>query len=130
MNLYRLPDGTWVGTQAEWKVKAKEMGFAANVAPEPIDVPINPKADLIAFLNARNEERSQPRFDPNAEVGTEPPATTVPAPSPLTGVELDNAFAAAPLNQRLRLAVTAIDGASAMLGAAMAKIAELTRPTQ
>jgi len=43
MNLYRLKDGTFVGTQADAKQSGQEW--------EPFDFPINPKSDTIQALN-------------------------------------------------------------------------------
>lgn len=43
MNLYRLKDGTFVGTQADAKSSGQEW--------EPFDFPTNPKSDTIEALN-------------------------------------------------------------------------------
>lgn len=100
--LYRTDAGTWVGTQADWKEKQQEEGASGSGTPEPIEVPTNPKSDFIDFLNALGGQAPAPR-----PVQAE---TTVPTIIHTDGpIDLDELFEKAPINQRLRLAVAAID---------------------
>ena len=113
MKLY-IANGTYVGTQAEAKAVTKDF--------EQVEVPVD-KAGLIDYLNGL-------RMATVAEV--EPvvvehaaPADPVDLPKgfgdpsvPFTVgrlIDLDEAFAAAPIRQQLRLAVVAIDNASVHL---------------
>ena len=49
MQTYRLASGVFVGTQADAKASGEKW--------EPVEVPTNPKADLIKFLNELSDER-------------------------------------------------------------------------
>lgn len=109
MNLYRNTDGTWVGTKAEAEKDAAK-----------IDVPINPKSAVIAFLNGLNEERCPMPHVPNTEtvaamqeIRDVSEANTAPT-TPLS-ISLDEQVATAPLRRRLGWAVEAIDAAESML---------------
>lgn len=63
MNLYRLEDGTFVGTQADAKSSGQKW--------EPFDFPINPKADTIQALNRLVAEKASQTPQP-----AEPTPTT------------------------------------------------------
>lgn len=97
MKLY-IANGTYVGTQAEAKAITKNF--------ELVEVPVD-KAGLIDYLNGLCAAASE---DAPAVVieNTPPPALSEP-------IDLDSAFEAAPLSTQLRLAVVAIDTASANL---------------
>lgn len=104
MKLY-IANGTYCGTQVEAKAINKQF--------EQVEVPVD-KAGLIEYLNALVETR-----EVGVILGMEAAQTSVatggePVPSPMA---LDEAFENAPLSTQLRLAVVAIDAASANLSA-------------
>ncbi len=118
MKLYSA-NGTYCGTQADAKAISKEF--------EAVDVPVD-KAGLIDYLNGLVKnlpDLGDGRYLPSAVPSTESATTgAVEPPEPViapgtfilaTGSQLDEAFALAPIGQRLRLAVTAIDTADAMI---------------
>lgn len=106
MKLY-IANGTYCGTQADAKAISKEF--------ETVDVPVD-KAGLIDYLNGITPCPLD--HTPNAETieaMNEVRAATGGPSIPAAGSDLDEAFAKAPIGQRLRLAVTAIDTADAMI---------------
>lgn len=103
MNLYRNADGTWVGTKAE-----------AEKGASKIEVPINPKSAVIAFLNGLNAERREVVV---SEANTETTPMDEPMSSfPPVNMSLDEQVSTAPLRRRLGWAVEAIDSAESMIG--------------
>lgn len=98
MKLY-IADGTYCGTQAEAKAISKQF--------EAVDVPVD-KAGLIAYLNDHCERLERTPNTETIAAMNECRAATGGDPVPF---DLDTAFEQAPLRQRLRLAVTAIDAA-------------------
>lgn len=104
MKLY-IADGTYCGTQAEAKAISKQF--------EAVDVPVD-KAGLIAYLNnAALVVAAETVADTVAALNT--PSSIAEAFTAQTPFDLDTAFERAPLRQRLRLAVTAIDAAEASI---------------
>lgn len=111
MKLYRTTNGTWVGTQKDWKDTQRAEGNDAAGLPDPVEVPITPKEDLIRFLN-------------DLTTGQAPQAAPAPVTTPTIihaegPIDLDELFEKAPMKQRLRLAVAAIDAADDLLTKAM-----------
>lgn len=104
MKLY-IADGTYCGTQAEAKAISKQF--------EAVDVPVD-KAGLIAYLNnAALAVAAETVADTVVALNT--PSNIAEAFTAQTPFDLDTAFERAPLRQRLRLAVTAIDAAEAAI---------------
>lgn len=126
MKLYLTPGGTWAGTEKDWAAAMKAEGGnpKAYAGRKIIDVP-TAKAELLEFLTFHGVNPINPRVPalaPDvAPAGACPPA---PQPSPddteipavaTTVSDLDTAFEGAPIRQQLRLAVSAIDRADALL---------------
>lgn len=113
MKLYRLTSGQWVGTQAAWKEGQKAEGADASGTPEPIEVPINPKGELIAFLNSL--ESPAPAVAAETTVPTiireDGPTTPAELFNKLTPSERADMFEALPLRARMDMAVSTIDEA-------------------
>ena len=100
MKLY-IANGTYVGTQAEAKAITKNF--------ELVEVPVD-KAGLIDYLNGLTAlSYSVP------EVNSLVPAGLTAEQANGEPIDLDSAFEAAPLSMQLRLAVVAIDAATANL---------------
>lgn len=109
MKLYRTTNGKWVGTQADWKEAQREEGNDAAGTPTAVEVPTNPKADLIDFLN-------QLGGAPAPAPAPAEPATTVPTIIHADGpLDLDEMVKKAPMKQRLAWAVETIDDAEGMM---------------
>lgn len=101
MKLY-IAHGTYVGTQAEAKAITKDF--------ELVEVPVD-KAGLIDYLNGLCAAIVDDT--PAVVIENTPPTTIIELPR--EPIDLDSAFEAAPLSMQLRLAVVAIDAASANL---------------
>lgn len=111
MKLYCTPGGTWAGNEAGWKAAVKAEGIDPKTLDrKTVEVPVS-KAELMEWLTFHNVNPISPRHPVPAGV-PEAALTTIPN-QPIS--DLDEAFSAAPLRQRLRLAVSAIDQADAAL---------------
>lgn len=123
MRFYRIDTGQWFNTQQEAKAAAK----AASTRWGPVDVPTD-KPGLLAWLAAQAAPSPETLLGPQGDIataiGAEPTASNTafvpdapvppsPAAVPAT-VDLDAAFAAAPLAQRLTLAAIALEDARAL----------------
>jgi hypothetical protein len=143
MKLYPIPGGTWAGTEADWKAAMKAKGFNPKEfdATKTREVP-TAKADLMEFLNffvvdvyrfeamfapadiVVDHAALQARHNPDAPdlvprvegiPLNEPRGMETQHPMDVPTLTLDEAFAAAPIQHRLTLAVTAIDAAALLL---------------
>ena len=110
MKLYQTTKGTWVGTIDAWKATQRAEGGDASGAPTPIEVPTNPKADFIDWLNGNLERAPE---DAPTTVPQDPVPTIIHTEGP---IDLDELFMKAPINQQLRLAVSAIDNGVEFMG--------------
>lgn len=120
MKLYQSPGGTWCGTEKDFNAALKAEGIVPKeyTGRKTVDVPVS-KADLMEFLTFHNVNVISPnRSAPAGEFSPSPPSVAPAAPpAPTTMPDLDELFEAAPIVQRLRLSVGAIDAASAKLAA-------------
>lgn len=117
MKLYQSPGGTWAGTEKDWKAAVKAEGLdPKHIDRRIVEVPTS-KAELMEFLTLHNVNAISPKTGVPTAVA--PQVTPPPPPavdSRVTTVpDLDTAFEAAPIRQQLRLAVVAIDTATARL---------------
>lgn len=133
MKLRQSPGGTWCGTEKDYVDALKKEGIKRKdyTGREFVEVPTD-KAGLMEFLTFHNVNcitgpgpaapvRIPPAtalnnaveeiFQSAEAAGMGGKFTTIPD----FPIDLDTQFAAAPLSQRLRLAVTAIDAADAAL---------------
>ena len=136
MKLYTTPGGKWAGTEKDWKagLKAEGIDLKTYTGRRQVDVPTD-KAGLMEFLTFHNVNVINPGALPGVEAAagaTPPPASpaavTVPdvealraqynpeGAGPVTTMSLDDMFEKAPIGQKLRLAVVAVDAAYAALG--------------
>ncbi len=123
MKLYATPGGTWAGTEKDWANALKAEGLNPKLydGRKIIDVPTS-KAELLEFLtfhsvNVVNPIPVIPYAQPTTVPNTAAPQSNADRP-PGAGadmLDLDQAFAKAPIQHQLRLAVFAIDGASGRL---------------
>ena len=120
MKLYCTPGGTWAGTEKDWKDAVKAEGLdPKSIDRKIVEVP-TAKKPLMEFLTFHNVNAICPAGGraPEVSLPGDPPPPSPAADSAATTVpsfDLDAAFEAAPIKQRLRLAVTAIDAADAAL---------------
>ena len=124
MKLYQTPGGTWAGNEKDWIAAFKAEGGDPKkyTGRKTVEVP-TAKPDLMEFLtfHSVNVVNPQPIAAPEvAPVGVATPLPPAPPPDdtpavPSTVFDLDAAFSNAPIRQQLRLAVSAIDAADAVL---------------
>lgn len=119
MKLYCTPGGQWAGTEKDWKAQLKAEGIDPKnyTGRKQVDVPVA-KADLMEFLTFHNVNVISPRGGPPvADVAGAAASPPPPAPAAPTTMSLDALFEASPVTNQLRLAVLAIDNATAQISA-------------
>jgi hypothetical protein len=121
MKLYATPGGTWAGNEKDWKaaMRAEGIDLKNYKGRVTVEVPTD-KPRLLEFLTFNHINIINPRpqaVDVIAPAGVTPDTPTPPADrnGSSTTVPLDELFDKAPVRQQLRLAVSAIDAATALL---------------
>lgn len=111
MKLYQTPGGTWAGSEKDWKAAMKAEGSDPKDADRKIVEVPTAKAALMEFLTFHNVNVINPRAFNEPDRSDTPPVEPAASSGSTTVTDLDEAFAAAPVRQQLRLSVTAIDAA-------------------
>lgn len=118
MRLYQTPNGIWLGTEAAWKSATVAEGHDPKLWRDKaqIDVPTS-KPELMDFLTFYHVNVINPpvRDIEIALAQPSPLAASVGSKACTTEPDLDALFEAAPIRQKLRLAVVAIDAVDALL---------------
>lgn len=100
MKLYQTPNGTWCGTEKDWKAAMKTEGASTKDARKIIEVP-TAKPALLEFLTFHNVNV----ISPQPPAGTEVPVGggAIP-PAPMSAGTPTTALYDSPLNARTVIA--------------------------
>jgi hypothetical protein len=118
---YQTPGGTISTAEKQWKedMKAEGLDPKAYDGRRTFDVPIKASelAEFLTFhnVNVVNPQGSTPAPEVAGSTNPPPPGELSAAPSPSTTVSLDELFAAAPIRQKISLAVAALDAVDARI---------------